>query len=170
MSALTQENEIVQTVATAQRAPKGDAIDSKPLAGGEVTIKLAITPGMITLIASPITVLATMLAGVILVTSVGFPIHPREMLGGAIVTTLGGLLSALPLFLLMRRGALAIAQGAIFGIAIRIGSTLFGLMLAMGPGWGLAKMPLVYWVLGFYFPLLFVETAIVGWLSHKAKH
>jgi hypothetical protein len=31
-------------------------------------------------------------------------------------------------------------------------------------------MPLVYWVLAHYFPLLIVETAIVGWLSHKVKH
>jgi hypothetical protein len=111
-----------------------------------------------------------MLVGFVLVKSVGLPLYGKEMVGGAIVSILGGILAALPVFLLMKRGAQAIAQGAIFGIAVRIGSILLGLMLAMGPGWGLERMPLVYWVLGFYFPLLMVETAIVGWLSHKARH
>jgi hypothetical protein len=173
MSALSQRNEVLQKVSAAQAtaaAIRGPAIDSTPLAGGEVTIKVAITPGMITLIASPATVLVTMLAGWVILTSLGQPVFAKEMLGGAIVITLGGVLASMPVFLLMKRGAQAIAQGAILGIAIRIGSVLMGLMLAMGPGWGLAKMPLVYWVLGYYFPLLIVETAIVGWLSHKVKH
>jgi hypothetical protein len=42
--------------------------------------------------------------------------------------------------------------------------------MAIAPGWGLAKMPTIYWVLTFYFPLLTVETASVAWLSHKAAH
>jgi len=174
MTALSQENVALRNV-TAAHAPAASgasapAIDSKPLAGGQVTIKLAITPGMITLVASPLTVLATMLAGFVLVTSAGIPLFPREMLGAAIVNTVGGILAALPLFLLMKRGAQAIAQGAIFGVAVRIASILLGLILAMGPGWHLDRMPLVYWVLAYYFPLLIVETSIVGWLSHKAKH
>jgi hypothetical protein len=173
MSALVQKNEVIQQVATAQAvkpAAHGPAIDSTPLAGGPVIIKIALTPGMITLAASPACVLVTMLVGWVLLTSLGMPLFAREMIAGGIVITLGGIMASMPIFLLMKRGAQAIAQGALLGIAIRIGSILMGLMLAMGPGWGHAKMPLVYWILGYYFPLLIVETAIVGWLSHKVKH
>jgi len=173
MSALVQENEVVQQVAAAQAAnpaARGPAIDSTPLAGGQVNIKIALTPGMITLAASPATVLVVMLVGWVLLTSLGMPLFAKEMVGAAIVITLGGIIASLPIFFLMKRGAQAIAQGAILGIAVRIGTVLMGLMLAMGPGWGLSKMPLVYWVLAHYFPLLIVETAIVGWLSHKVKH
>jgi hypothetical protein len=155
--------------AVSRAVPQGPAIDSTPLAGGQVNIKIALTPGMITLLASPATVLVVMLVGWVLLTSVGMPVFAKEMVGGGTVITLGGILASLPLFLLMKRGAQAIAQAAILGIAVRMGSVLMGLLLAMGPGWGLSKMPLVYWVLGFYFPLLIVETAIVGWLSHKAN-
>ena len=63
-----------------------------------------------------------------------------------------------------------IAGADLLGIAVRCGSILLLLMLAMGPGWGLARMPLVYWVFAYYFPLLSVETGVVAWLSNKAKH
>ena len=64
-------------------------------------------------------------------------------------------------------GIVSFAHTMFFGLGA-YGTALA--LKAMGPGWGLERHPLVYWVLGFYFPLLMVETAIVGWLSHKARH
>ena len=43
-------------------------------------------------------------------------------------------------------------------------------MLCAMPAWGLTRMPLVWWTMGFYFPMLIVETAVVAWLSNKAQH
>jgi hypothetical protein len=171
MSAVVQENQMVETFQEIQSAalPR-PAIDSKPLAGGEFTLKFALTPGMITMIAAPVTVLVTMVMGWVLLRSMGQAIFAREMTAAAIVNTAGGMLSALPLFLLMKRGIQSIARAGLMGIALRVGAIMMGLVLTIGPGWGLARMPLVYWVLGLYFPMLMVETATVAWLSHKARH
>ena len=54
----------------------------------------------------------------------------------------GGILAVLPMIAMMKKGAAAIAKSAILGIVIRSAMVLVGVMLAMGPGWGLAKMPL----------------------------
>ena len=172
MSAIAQQTEIVDTIETAQGSASSSqsAIESKPLAGGEVTIKLALTPGMITMLVAPLTVLVTMLLAWVPLKSLGMPVYPHEMSAAAIVNTVGGMLAALPMFLLMNRGAKAIAQAGILGIVVRVGSILMGMVLAGAGGWGLDRMTLVYWVLGFYFPMLMVETATVAWLSHKARH
>ncbi len=165
------QNEMVATVEAAQvYGRKAPAIESKPLVGSEVTIKLALTPGTMTLIAAPVTVAVTMIAGWIFLTSLAMPTYVHEMMAAGAVNTVGGVLAALPLFFLMKRGTQAIAQAALLGIALRCACTLMALMLAMGPGWGLSRMALVYWVLGGYFPLLMVETAVVAWLSNKATH
>jgi hypothetical protein len=151
-------------------APVGPAIENKPLVGAEINIRLSLSPGMVTLIAAPVSVLITMLVGWLMLTTVGMPIFAGEMVAGAIVNTVGGIFAALPLFILMKRGAVAIAQAGILGIALRIGAILMGMLIAGAPAWGLSRMPLVYWVMGYYFPLLMVETAVVAWLSNKAKH
>ncbi len=156
--------------AHARQNPKGPAIESKPVIGHEFNIKLALTPGMIALIAAPATILITMLVGWVLVKSAGFPVHAGEMLGGALVNTMGGIAASLPLFILMKRGTAVIAQAGILGIALRIGTVLMGLLLAGATPWGLDRMALVYWTMGFYGPLLIVETGVVAWLSHKAAH
>jgi hypothetical protein len=150
--------------------PTGPAIENKPLVGAEVTIRLSLSPGMVTLVAAPISVLVTMLVGWLMLKTAGLPVYPGEMVAGAIVNTVGGVFAALPLFILMKRGAQAIAQAGILGIALRIGAILMGMLIAGAPAWGLSRMPLVYWVMGYYFPLLIVETAVVAWLSNKAKH
>jgi hypothetical protein len=169
MSAVMNSSEVVETVRAAQR-PMGPAIESKPLVGSEVTIKLALTPGTVTLIAAPVTVIVTMVAGWVLLTSLGSPVYVREMIGAGIVNALGGMLASVPLFLLMRKGAQAIAQAGILAIAVRCGAILMGMILAMSPAWGMNKMPLVYWMMGCYFPMLMVETAVVAWLANKARH
>ncbi|HUO10162.1 MAG TPA: hypothetical protein VM008_17785 [Phycisphaerae bacterium] len=165
MTALTNQSPIAQAVRTAHTP----AIDSRPVLGKSVTIQIGLTPGNVTLFAAPVTVLATMAVGYILLTSLGIPLYAHEMLAGAIVSAIGGMLAAIPLFLFMNKGAQAIAQSGILSIAVRCGMILMGMILALSPAWGLAKMPFVYWVLGYYFPMLIVETAIVAWLSMKAK-
>jgi hypothetical protein len=157
-------------VPVAKPLPTGNAVDNKPLVGGEINIRLALSPGMVTLLSAPITVAVTMLLGWLMLKTAGMPIYPGEMIGGAIVNVLGGVAAAAPLFILMKKGAAAIAQAGILGIALRIGTVLMAMLLAGAPAWGLERMPLVYWVLGYYFPMLIVETAVVAWLSNKAKH
>jgi hypothetical protein len=168
MTALANQSPIAQAVATTQAHPR-PAIDSRPVLGKSITIQIGLTPANVTLFAAPVTVSATMLIGYILLTSLGLPLFPHEMLTGATISALGGMLAAIPLFLYMNKGAQAIAQAGILSIAVRCGMILMGLIFAFSPAWGLARMPLVYWVLAYYFPMLIVETAIVAWLSTKAK-
>jgi len=166
----TMQAAMTAEVTAAPALPKGPAIDSKPLAGGEIHIRLALSPGMIVLLAAPLSVLLTSLAAWLLLTTLSQPLYVHEMFAGATVNTLGGILAALPIFWLMKKGAAAIAQAGILSIALRCGAILLGMFAAMAPAWSLDKMPLVYWVMGYYFPLLMVETAVVAWLSNKAKH
>jgi hypothetical protein len=92
------------------------------------------------------------------------------MLAGAIANTLGGVIAAIPLLIRMRKGAIAIAQAGLMGIALRMGIVLAALLIALAPNWGLNRAALVGWSLGGYFPLLIVETAVVAWLLRKARH
>src|SRR4051812_37863485 len=101
MTAVLQDKTMATTIEAAQVR---SAIESKPVAGGEVTIKLALTPGMMLMLAAPATVLVSMVLGWVLLTSVGLPVFAREMSAGAIVNTVGGMVAALPLFLLMNKG------------------------------------------------------------------
>ncbi len=112
--------------------PTGPAIENKPLVGAEVVIKLSLSPGMVTLMAAPVAVLTTMLLGWLALRTLGMPIFASEMFAGAIVSAVGGMFAALPLFILMKKGAQVIAQAGILGIALRIGATLMGLLIA-GP-------------------------------------
>ena len=162
--------EALAQVPTPKAVPTGDAVDSKPLIGGEINIHLALSPGMVTLLSAPATVLVTMLLGWLMLKTVGMPVYPGEMLGGAIVNIVGGVAASIPLFILMKKGAAAIAQAGILGIALRLGTVLMAMLIAGAESWGLNRMILVYWVMGYYFPMLIVETAVVAWLSNKAKH
>ena len=110
-----------------------------------------------------------MVAAWVLLTSTGLPAYAKEMFAGAIVSAVGGMFASIPLFVLMGKGAQMIAKAGIMSIGLRCSVVLFGMILALQPAWGLAKMPFVYWVLGYYFPILMVETALVAWLSVKAK-
>lgn len=156
--------------APARPAPTGPAIENKPLVGAEVTIRLSLSPGMVTLVAAPITVLVTMLMGWLLLKTAGMPVYAAEMTGAAIASTVGGVVASLPLFILMKRGVAAIAQAGILGIALRIGATLMVMLAAGATAWGLDRTVLAYWVLAFYAPMFMVETAVIIWLSNKAKH
>lgn len=144
-------------------------LDRQTIAGPELNIRVSLSPRAILLLAAPVSVLVTMAIGWVLLKSMGVRVYASEMLAASIINIIGGTLAALPLFFWMKRGAIAIAQAGLLGIAIRCGAILGGLVLAFGPGWGLAKMPVAYWTLAFYFPLLIAETAMVGWLSHRAK-
>ena len=141
--------------------------DRQALAGPE--LRLALSPRVLLLLASPLAVGITTLLGWVLLTSLARPVFAREMFAAGIINIVGGTLAALPLFFMMSRGAIAIAKGGLMGITIRVMTILGGLLLAFGPGWGLDKMPLVYWVLAGYFPLLMAETFMVAWLSHRSK-
>src|SRR5271168_3994351 len=107
MSAVMNQPQVAESVRAAQIA---EAVESTPIVGTEVTIKIGLTPGTVTLIGAPITVALTMLLGWIILTSTGLPLFPHEMFAGAIVNAVGGMLASVPLFLLMRKGAQAIAQ------------------------------------------------------------
>jgi hypothetical protein len=150
--------------------PVGEGVDPKPLVGGEINLRLAISPGTITLLATPVTVLVAMLVGWVILHGFGLPTYPGEMLAGAIANTLGGVVAAIPLFIWMRKGAIAIAQAGLLGIALRMGIVLTAMLIALAPAWGLNRAAVVGWVLGDYFPLLIVETALVAWLLQKSRH
>jgi hypothetical protein len=157
-------------VPAAKPLPAGNAVDSKPLVGGEINIRIALSPAMLTLISAPVTVLATMLLAWLFLKTAGMPLHPAELLGGAIVNVIGGAAASIPLMILMKKGTAAIAQAGILGIALRIGTVLLAMLVAGSSAWGLDRMILVYWVMAYYFPMLIVETAVIAWLSNKAKH
>ena len=167
---LLSMQETLDAIPTPKPIPAGPAVDSKPLVGGEINIHIALTPGMITLIAAPVTVALTMLLGWLLLKTAGMPLYASEMFGGAIANTLGGAAASLPLFILMKKGAQAIAMAGILGIALRVGTVLMAMLVAGAEPWGLQRLVLVYWVMAFYFPLLIVETAVVAWIANKAKH
>ena len=169
MTALNTSSQTVNTVA-ATRAVRGPAIEQKALVGPELNIKVALTPGMVTLVAAPVTVGLVMVVGWVGLTTLGMPTFVREMAGAAIVSALGGMFASLPLFLWMKNGAEAIARAGLMSIGVRCVMILLGMCALFSPAWGLVRMPTVYWVLGFYFPLLIVETAVVAWLSQKAQH
>ena len=122
----------------------------------------------ITLLAAPITVSLTMLLGWVILTSFGWKAYPHEMFAAGLVNAVGGMLAVIPLCLMLNRGAAWIVRTSMIGIGLRMGIILLGLVLASGKGWGLEKMPLIYWTLACYFPLLIAETATVAWLSHKS--
>jgi hypothetical protein len=169
MTALMNNAETVKTVAAA-RVARGPAIEQKALVGPEVNIKIALTPGMVTLVAAPVTVGLVMVAGWVGLTTLGMPTFVREMTGAAIISALGGMLASVPLFLWMKNGAEAIARAGLMSIGVRCVMILLGMCALFSPAWALVRMPTVYWVLAFYFPLLIVETAVVAWLSQKAQH
>ena len=177
MTGAIEQPEVIRSMQAALAAtpvpkplPRDAAVDAKPLIGGEINIHIALSPGMITLLAAPATVLLTMLIGWFVLRTAGMPVYAGEMIGGAIANILGGVAASLPLFILMKKGAAAIAQAGILGIAMRCGTVVLGIMIAGAPAWGLSRMPLVYWVMAYYFPLMIAETFVVAWLSQKAKH
>ena len=146
------------------------AVSPIPVAGPLLTIRLGLTPATIVLLAAPATVAIVMLTAWVILTSAGLPLYLNEMIGGAMVSAVGGMFASIPLFALMGKGAQMIAKAGVLSIAVRCSMILFGMILAMQPAWGLAKMPFVYWVLAYYFPMLMVETGLVAWLSVKAKY
>ncbi len=109
----------------------------------------------------------TALIGYVVTMSFGISFYFREMLAAGIVAIVGGILSGLPVALSWRKDALKIAQMSLLGMALRVGTILAGTFLALGPGWALAKMPLTYWTLGMYFPLLAAETAVMAYISNR---
>ena len=143
--------------------------DRETLAGPELNIRVSLSPRVILFLAAPAAVGLSLLVGWALLRSFALPLHAPELLAAAIINLLGGTLAVLPLFFRMKHGAVAIAQSGLMGIAIRCAVVFGGLVLAFGPGWQLDKMPLVYWTLACYFPMLMAETALIAWLSHRAK-
>src|SRR5436305_644526 len=93
---LLSMQEALSAVPAPKPIPTGEAVDSKPLIGGEINIHIALTPGMITLIAAPVTVLATMLMGWLALRTLGMPLYAGEMFGGAIANSLGCSATFLP--------------------------------------------------------------------------
>jgi hypothetical protein len=44
------------------------------------------------------------------------------------------------------------------------------MLIAGATPWGLTRLILAYWVIGFYFPMLIVEATVVAWLARKATY
>jgi hypothetical protein len=135
----------------------------------EFILRIPLIPALLALIAAPATVLLTMLLAWILLTALAIPLHSREMLTAALINILGGIASALPLLIRMKRGAAALAVAGLIAIGIRMGVVLLALLIACAPTWHFDRTPLLLWALAFYFPLLITETALVAWLINKAK-
>jgi hypothetical protein len=149
---------------------ENSAVDPRPIVGPEITLRIGLTPALITLTAAPITVLLTMLLAWFLLKTLAIPLHAPEMLAAALINGLAGIAAALPLLLRMKRGAIALAQAGLIAIGIRMGLVLLGLIAAIAPAWHLDREPLILWVIAFYFPLLITESTLVAWLIKKAKH
>jgi len=128
---------------------------------------IRLTPRSVILLAAPATVVATMMVGYLILTTAGLPLYAAEMMAGAFVNTVGGLLAAIVLMLTINKGAAGVAQAGILGIGLRCGAVLVGILMAGMAVFGLNHGALVYWVMGYYFPLLIVESALVAWLSHR---
>ena len=124
----------------------------------------------VTLLAAPVTVLATMIVGYVVLSVAGLTLHPAEMAAGAVVNTVGGLLAAVALMRMIKKGTSGIAQAGILGIGIRCGAVIVGIMIASLPLFALDRTVLVYWVMGYYFPMLIAESMLVAWLSHRAPN
>jgi len=118
-----------------------------------------------TLLAAPVTVVATMLVGSVVLTVAGLPLFAGEMISGGIVNLIGGLLAAAVILAMMGKGTVGVAQAGILGIALRCGTVLMGILMAQMLPLGLNSTVLVYWAIGFYFPMLIVESALIAWLS-----
>jgi hypothetical protein len=161
---------VTQNASVAQKnvAIHAPAIENKPIAGGVVTIQVGLTPGMVMLLSGPLAVVLVMTLGWVVRTSFGMPLYGREMIGGGIVNIVGGIFAALPIVLFMKRGVVAIIQASMLAMVVRCGVILMGLMLALGAGWNLDRMPLAVWTLCCYFPLLMAETACIAWLNNKS--
>ena len=125
---------------------------------------------LFTLAAPFVCVLATMAVGYLVLSFTGHTVHVSEMLAGAVVNTIGGVLAAGALLKMMKNGAVGIAQAGILGIGLRCGAVLVGMLIAGIPFFGLDRSVLVYWVMGFYFPMLIVESALVAWLSNRVPN
>lgn len=131
------------------------------------SIHFHLNPATVLLSMPVLAVLLTALIGFIVTASFGLKFYGREMIAAGVVAVVGGMISALPVAACWRKDALKIAQAALMGIALRVGTILLGTFLALGPGWALAKMPLTYWTLAMYFPLLAAETGVIAYISNR---
>lgn len=165
------ENPIPRTQDTEPASPPIlAAIDPSPIAGPQITLRIGLTPGLITLLAAPMTVLLTMLLGWVVLKTAAMPLYAPEMFAAALINALAGMAASLPLLMWMKRGAVALAQAGMIAIGIRMCVVLIALLVACAPAWQFDRMPLIVWVIAFYFPLLIVESALVAWLINRAKH
>jgi hypothetical protein len=119
------------------------------------------------LVAPAMTVLATILVGSVVLTVMGAPLYALEMFLSGLINLSGGLAAAMVILVMMRKGVIGVAQAGIVGIALRCGTVLMGLLLVQSSPMAMDRMVLVYWALGFYFPMLIVETALIAWLSNN---
>lgn len=126
-----------------------------------------LNPATVLLSIPVVAVLATVACGFLITASFGLNFFGREAFAASVVAIVGGVLSALPVAMSWRKDALRIAQCALVGIGLRLGTILLGTFMAMGPGWSLAKMPLAYWTLAMYFPLLAAETGVIAYISNR---
>lgn len=123
------------------------------------------------LIISPaLAVAATGIVGGTILHTLGLPIHAYEMVASFIVNGVGGLLAVAMLIVVMNKGTAVIARVALLGTTLRMGGVLMGTLMALGPGWGMQKMPLMYWILVGYMVLLASESAVGVYLVRRSKH
>jgi hypothetical protein len=161
---VTMQSEAIPTRMQEAIAGSSTQTRTRSVAAGSRQIRLSARTA--TLLAAPVTVLATMLVGSVVLTVMGLPLFAGEMISGAMVNLVGGMLAAGAIIALMGKGTLGVAQAGIIGIALRCGTVLMGILMAQLLPLGMHPTILVYWAVGFYFPMLIVESALIAWLSN----
>ena len=89
--------------------------------------------------------------------------YQREMWAAALLSLAAGFFAVVPLLLYIGRGPVAIVRLALLAMMLRVGLMLAGLVLATGPGWHLALVPLVLWTAACYVALLIAESSATAW-------
>ncbi len=95
--------------------------------------------------------------------------YTREMFAAGAVIFVAGIAATLPMIVLLNKGAVAMARGALSAHAIRLLAALLGALVLMAPHWHLQKSAAIEWVLGFYFVLLIIETAASTWVMRNPQ-
>lgn len=126
----------------------------------------SVLPTATLLLATPLAVALTTVVGCGLLWVLGQGLHPREMTASALVSIVAGLLAVVPMVAALPKPD-AMPQAALASIGIRVAVVLGGVVLALGPAWHLQREPLVFWILGYYFPLLAAETGVMAWLFNR---
>ena len=115
-------------------------------------------------VAAPIGIGAVVVPGWLVTHSFNLD-YQREMWAAALLSLVAGVLAVVPLLLYVVRGPTSIVRCMLLVIPLRVVLMLAGLVLAIGPGWHLALVPLVLWMAACYVALLIAESCATAWAA-----